>query len=245
MSQLHLRAQPTDVAPLVLLPGDPGRARWIARTFLDSAEPYTEHRGLLGFSGHYKGVPVSVQATGMGCPSASIVAEELIRLGATHLLRVGTCGAASERLRPADLVIALSSVPADGTTRQYLGGAPYAPTASYPLVEASVGAARALGLPHHVGMLMTEDAFYASTPEHAGLWAARGVLAFEMEASALFLIAALRGVQAGCLTTVSNAIGDAQMVPEDVLARGIEQMVTVALETFVKIAQAGGQGAEG
>ncbi len=237
MTQIHVKARPADLAPLVLLPGDPGRARWIARTFLEDPRPYTEHRGLLGFTGTYRGVPVSVQTTGMGCPSASIVAEELVNLGATHLLRVGTCGAASARLKPADLVIALSSVPADGTTRQYLGGAPYAPTASYSLVEASVGAARELGLPHHVGLLMTEDAFYASTPEHAQTWAARGVLAFEMEASALFLIAALRGVQAGCLVTVSNAIGDAQLVTEEVLARGVEQMVRTALETFVRVAQ--------
>ncbi|AFZ68813.1 DeoD-type purine-nucleoside phosphorylase [Deinococcus peraridilitoris] len=237
MSQIHVRAQPQDVAPFVLLPGDPGRARWIAETYLDDPALYTEHRGLLGFTGTYQGIRVSVQTTGMGCPSASIVAEELVRLGATHLLRVGTCGAATPTLKAAELVIAQAAVPNDGTTRQYLGGAPYAPTASYALVEASVKAARAHGLRHHVGLIMTEDAFYASSPEHARKWAGYGVLAFEMEASALFLVAAMRGVQAGCLVTVSNDIGDPQLVPDEVLARGVDEMVRTALDAFVLIAR--------
>lgn len=238
MSQIHVRAQNGDVAPYVLLPGDPGRARRIAETYLHNPVLYTEHRGLLGFTGTYQGVRVSVQTTGMGCPSASIVAEELVRLGATHLLRVGTCGAATPALKPADLVIAQAAVPNDGTTRQYLGGAPYAPTASFDLVEAGVQAARALGLPHHVGLIMTEDAFYASTPEHARKWASFGVLAFEMEASALFLVAAMRGVKAGCLATVSNDIGDPQLVQDEVLARGVDQMVRAALESFVRVDKA-------
>ncbi|WP_027481319.1 purine-nucleoside phosphorylase [Deinococcus pimensis] len=235
MSQIHVRAQPGDVAPYVLLPGDPGRARWIAQTYLDDPVLYTEHRGLLGFTGTYRGVRVSVQTTGMGCPSASIVAEELVRLGATHLLRVGTCGAATPRLRPAELVVAQAAVPNDGTTRQYLGGAPYAPTASFDLVEAGARAARGLGLAHHVGLVMTEDAFYASTPEHARKWAAYGVLAFEMEASALFLVAAMRGVHAGCMVTVSNDIGDPQLVSDEVLARGVDEMTRAALESLVLI----------
>jgi len=235
MSQIHVRAEPGDVASYVLLPGDPGRARWIAETYLESPRLYTEHRGLLGFTGTYKGVPVSVQTTGMGCPSASIVVEELIRLGATHFLRVGTCGAATPRLNPADLVIAQAAVPNDGTTRQYLGGAPYAPTASFALVEASVHAARELQVPYHVGLIMTEDAFYASTPEHARKWAGYGVLGFEMEASAIFLVAAMRGVHAGCLTTVSNDIGDPQLVPDEVLKRGVDVMTRTALETFVRL----------
>lgn len=235
MSQIHVRAKPGDVAPYVLLPGDPGRARFIAETYLEDVRPYTSHRGLLGFTGTYQSVPISVQTTGMGCPSASIVAEELVRLGATHLLRVGTCGAATPRLAPADLVIAMASVPNDGTTRQFLGGAPYAPTASFELVEASVAAARTLNVPHHVGLVMTEDAFYASTPQHARHWASYGVLGFEMEASALFLVAAMRGVKAGCLVTVSNDIGDPQLVPDEVLAHGVDAMTRTALETFVRI----------
>ncbi|SMB94546.1 purine-nucleoside phosphorylase [Deinococcus hopiensis] len=238
MSQIHVRAQAGDVAEYVLLPGDPHRARHIAQTYLEDATLYAEHRQLLGFTGTYQGVPVSVQTTGMGCPSAAIVAEELARLGAKTLIRVGTLGGAAPRVRPADLVIATAAVPNDGTTRQLLGGAPYAPAASFEVVEASVQAARAAGVAHHAGLVMTEDAFYASTPEHARLWASRGVLGFEMEASAIFLVAAQHGLRAGCLTTCSNDIGDPQLVPEEVLANGVDRMVRVALEAVVRLHRA-------
>jgi len=237
--QIHVKGSAADIAPYVLLPGDPQRSSYIAQTFLENPVLYTEHRGLLGYTGTYKSVRVSVQTTGMGCPSTAIVAHELVNLGARALIRVGTCGAAAAQLNPADLVIAQASVPGDGTTRQFLGGAPYAPTSSYPVLEAQVRAARAAKLPHHVGLIMTEDAFYASNPEHAALWASRGVLAFEMEASALFLVAALRGVQAGCLLTVSNNIGDPQLVPLEVLSRGVEQMVRTALEGIVLMENSG------
>lgn len=236
MTQIHLRAQPGDVAEYVLLPGDPQRARHIAQAYLEGAVPYTEHRGLLGFTGSYRGVRVSVQTTGMGCPSAAIVTEELARLGAKTLIRVGTLGGATPAVQPADLVIATAAVPGDGTTRQLLGGAPYAPAASFEVVEAAVGAARAQGWAHHVGLVMTEDAFYASAPEHARLWASRGVLGFEMEASAVFLVAALHGLRAGCLTACSNDIGDPQLVPDGVLAGGVDRMVRVALEAVVTLA---------
>ncbi|PNY82901.1 purine-nucleoside phosphorylase [Deinococcus koreensis] len=242
MNQIHVRAQPGEVAPYVLLPGDPNRARLIAETYLQGAREYTSHRQLLGFTGTYQGVPVSVQTTGMGCPSAAIVAEELSRLGAKTLIRVGTLGGATPKVAPADLVIATAAVPNDGTTRQLLGGAPYAPAASFEVVEAAVQAARRLEAPHHVGLVMTEDAFYASTPEHARLWASRGVLGFEMEASAIFLVAAQRGLRAGCLTACSNDIGDPQLVPDDVLAAGVDRMVRVALEAIVALASAPSSG---
>lgn len=233
MSQIHIHGQSGDIAPYVLLPGDPDRARWIAETFLENPKLYNENRSLLGFTGSYKGVPVSVQTTGMGCPTTSIVVEEIIRLGAKYLLRVGTCGACALHLKSADLVIAQGSVPGDGTTRQYLGGAPYAPLSSYELLETQVRAARALGFTPHVGLIMTEDAFYASSPEHAKLWASRGVLAFEMEASVLFLLAALRGVKAGCMLTVSNNIGDPELIVPEKLQHGVSRMVEAALESFV------------
>jgi len=238
MTQIHVRARPGDVAEYVLLPGDPNRARRIAQTYLQGAVMYTEHRQLLGFTGMYEGVRVSVQTTGMGCPSAAIVTEELARLGAKTLIRVGTLGGATPRVRPADLVIATAAVPNDGTTRQLLGGATYAPAASFEVVEAAVQAARAQGVAHHAGLIMTEDAFYASTPEHARLWASRGVLGFEMEASAIFLVAAQHGLRAGCLTTCSNDIGDPQLVPEDVLAAGVDRMVRVALDAVVRLSGA-------
>ncbi|RTH18246.1 purine-nucleoside phosphorylase [Thermus scotoductus] len=185
MSPIHVRGKQGEVAERVLLPGDPGRAEWIAQTFLEEPRLYTSHRGLLGFTGRYRGVPVSVQTTGMGAPSASIVAEELVSLGARVLLRVGTCGAVDEGLSPGDLVIAQGAVSLDGATRQYLEGRPYAPVPDAELFRALWKQAEQRGYPHHVGLVATEDAFYATTPEGAKAWAQFGLLAFEMEATPL------------------------------------------------------------
>ena len=235
MSPIHVRGKPGEVAERVLLPGDPGRAEWIAKTFLQDPVLYTSHRGLLGYTGRYKGVPVSVQTTGMGAPSASIVAEELIGLGARVLLRVGTCGAVDEGLAPGDLVIAQGAVPLDGATRQYLEGRPYAPVPDPGLFLALWKGAEALGYPHHVGLVATEDAFYATTPEGARAWSRYGVLAFEMEASALFLIGKMRGVRAGAILAVSNRIGDPELVAEGVLREGVRRMVEVALRALLEV----------
>ncbi len=235
MSPIHVRAKEGDVAERVLLPGDPYRAEWIAKTFLEGAVQYATHRGLWGYTGRYKGVPVSVQATGMGAPSAAIVAEELISLGARVLLRVGTCGAADEALAPGDLVIAQGAVPLDGASRQYLGGLPYAPVPDPLLFRALWAQAEAKGYPHHVGLIATEDAFYATTPEGARGWARYGVLAFEMEASVLFLLGRMRKVKAGTILTVSNRIGDPELVPPEVLGEGVRRMVEVALEAILQV----------
>ena len=141
MPQIHLHAEPGDYAPLVLLPGDPIRARRIAERFdggIENARMVNENRGLHGWTGSYRGRPVSVQTTGMGTPSFSIVAEELLRLGAEQLIRVGTAGGIAPGIRTGDLVIALSACPVDGATRTYLHGDPYAPTARDRL-EAALG----------------------------------------------------------------------------------------------------------
>ncbi len=235
MSPIHLRAKPEDLAERVLLPGDPGRAAWIAETFLENPVRYTDNRGLLGFTGRYRGVPISVQTTGMGAPSAAIVAEELIALGAKVLLRVGTAGAVDEGLNPGDLVIAQGAVPLEGTTRQYLEGRPYAPLPDPGLFLALWRKAQALGYPHQVGLIATEDAFYATTPLEAQRWRAYGVLAFEMEASVLFLLGKMRGVKAGAILTVSNRIGDQALAPEPLLREGVRRMVEVALEALMEV----------
>jgi len=232
---IHVRAEPGTVAPRVLLPGDPGRAEWVARTYLENPVPYNTHRGLLGYTGRYRGVPLSVQATGMGAPSASIVAEELIQLGARVLVRVGTCGAVDGALQPAELVVVQGAVPLEGTSRQYLRGLPYAPVPDVEVFLALLRAAQAKGVPHRAGLVVTEDAFYATTPEEARAWAAYGVLAFEMEASALFLLAKMRRVRAGAVLAVSNRIGDPDLVPAEVLQEGVRRMTEVALEAILEV----------
>ncbi len=233
---IHIRAQPGDVAPVVLLPGDPGRAARVAEQ-LDGARRYNEFRGLLGYTGTYRKTAVSVQTTGMGAPSAAIVVEELAQLGAKAVIRIGTCGGTRADIRPTDLIIATAACPLDGTTLQYLGGDAYAPAATFRIVQALVSAAQAEGARHHVGLIATEDALYAVTPGWAEAWAARGVLAQEMEASAILTVAALRGMEAGCVLTVSNSAGQHERLPDPELAPAIDRMIKVALEAAVTLSE--------
>lgn len=239
MTPLHVHAHQDDIAPFVLLPGDPDRARRIADRFFEDARPTTSYRQLLGFTGRYKGMPVTVQTTGMGCPSLAIVVEELFQLGARTMVRVGTCGAVAADIAPGDLVVAVSAAPRDGTTAMYLAGEPYAPTADFTLTRALVEAAERAGRSARVGLVQTEDAFYATSPEDVPKLAARGILAVEMEASALFTLGALRGFRAGCALVASNAIGDDAFVDPEVLARAVDGMVETALEAGLALHTAG------
>jgi purine-nucleoside phosphorylase len=236
MPQIHLRAEEGDYAPLVLLPGDPNRSRRISERFDEgSARQVNDHRGLLGFTGTYNGVPVSVQTTGMGTPSLSIVVEELLRLGAKRLIRVGTCGGIAGGLKTGDLVIATAACPTDGSTRTYLHGEAYAPAADFELTRSLVDAAAAAGIGVTTGLVASVDVFYNPDDDYAKRWRDRGVLAFEMEASALFFLAARSWVQAACALTVSDVLGDdvtteESYLPLDELDRAIDRMIGVALE---------------
>ena len=232
---IHIRAQAGDVAPIVLLPGDPGRAARVAER-LEGVRCYNEYRGLLGYTGSYKGANVSVQTTGMGCPSAAIAVEELAQLGARTLVRIGTCGATKPEIAPGDLIVATAACPLDGTTRHYLAGDPYAPAATFRVLRALVDAAERLGARHHVGPVATEDALYAVTPGWAETWAARGVLAQEMEASAIFMVAALRGLEAGCLLVASNGAGQHERLADEQLLPAVDRMIEVALEAALALA---------
>jgi purine-nucleoside phosphorylase len=235
MPQIHLRAEEGDYAPLVLLPGDPNRARSIAERFDEgSARQVNDHRGLLGFTGTFRGVPVSAQATGMGTPSTSIVVEELLRLGARRLIRVGTSGGIAMGLRTGDLVIATASCPVDGATRTYLHGEAYAPVADFDLTRALVDAAAAAGVEAQTGLVASVDVFYNTDADYTKRWRERGVLAFEMEASALFFLAARAGVQAACALIVSDVLSEEvspeeTYLPLDELNRAIDRMIEVAL----------------
>ena len=230
---IHLRAEQGDYAPAVLLPGDPLRAKRVAEEFLDSAKQVNGERGMLGFTGTYEGHPVSVQATGMGCPSAAIVIEELIQLGCDRLIRIGTCGGLQPDLELGDTVIALSAVPADATSRHYTGGEPHAPTAHFGLTHGAIHAAKGLGIRPHVGAIASSDTFYDPDPGRHIRWAERGVLAVEMEAAVLFTLGALRSVHAGALLTVSDVVveGEFQRITDDELRAAVDRMTRVALAT--------------
>jgi DeoD family purine-nucleoside phosphorylase len=232
---IHVRAEEGDYAEACLLPGDPLRARYIAETFLDDAEERNRERGMLGYTGTYRGRPVSVQATGMGCPSAAIVVEELVRLGVRRLLRVGTCGGLQPDLELGDLVVAVSAVPADQTAVHLVGGEPHVPTADWELVHGAVHAAKELGRRVRVGPIVSSDVFYDPDPGRAQRWSERGILAVEMEAAVLFTLGALRKVQAGCLLTVSDVIveGEFKRISDEELRAAVDGMTELGLRTVV------------
>lgn len=233
MSPVHVRAEPGDFADSVLLPGDPRRARYIAENFFEDAELVTEERGMLGFTGTYKGERVSVQTTGMGCPSASIVTEELIQLGVKNLLRVGTCGGYDPGLQLGDLIVATSATAADGTVSSITQGVPYAPAAHFDLVHAAHHAAEAAGRRTSVGPIVSSDLFYDPTEKPQEQWGRLGVLAVEMEAAAIFTLAAIHGVRAGCLLTVSDTIGtEVVRISDEDLQNAVDNMMALALETL-------------
>jgi DeoD family purine-nucleoside phosphorylase len=243
MPQIHLRAETGDYAPLVLLPGDPNRATRIAAMFdggLAGSRKVNDHRAMYGYTGTYKGKPVSVQTTGMGTPSLSIVVEELLRLGATRLVRVGTCGGIGRGIHTGDLVIATAAAPVDGSTRTYLHGDAYAPAADFGLTRALVDAATARGVTPFVGPVATVDVFYNPDADYVSRWRSRGVLAFEMEAAALFYLssraaAAGADVRAACALTVSDTLSEEEtsegtyLSLED-LEKATDRMIEVALE---------------
>jgi DeoD family purine-nucleoside phosphorylase len=240
MPQIHLRAEEGDYAPLVLLPGDPNRARRISERFDEgSVRQVNEHRGLYGFTGTFHGKPVSVQTSGMGTPSLSIVVEELLRLGAKRLIRVGTCGGIAKGLKTGDLVVATAACPVDGATTTYLHGEAYAPAADFALTRALVDAAAEAGVAARTGVVASVDVFYNTDADYAQRWRDRGVLAFEMEASALFYLAARDGAQAACALTVSDVLSEEvtteeSYLPLDELDRAIDRMIDVALEAGTK-----------
>ncbi len=227
---IHLRAQPGDYAEACLLPGDPLRARYIADNFLDDARQVNAERGLLGYTGTFRGRPVSVQASGMGCPSAAIVIEELVMLGVRRILRVGTCGGLQPDLELGDVIVAVSAVPADSTAL-HLAGEAHAPTADWELVHGAVHAAKEAGIPVRVGPVVSSDLFYNPDGSQYRRWAERGILAVEMEAAVLFTLGALRKIKTGCLLTVSDVVAEGGLVriTDEDMRSAVSRMTELAL----------------
>jgi purine-nucleoside phosphorylase len=233
---IHIYASTDEIAPVLLLPGDPARAERIAERLTD-AVCYNRNRGLLGFTGHHRGARVGVQTTMMGAASTAIVAEELAQLGARTLIRVGTAGVLAAGVTPGDLIVATASTPLDGTTSGYLDGRPYAPAASFEVVRALVTAAEIQGYAPRVGMVVTDDVFYRDADRLAP-WTDFGALAVEMEASALFTVAARHGLRAGAILTASNYAGAVQdwLAPAD-LQHAVDRMIAIALDAAVALSR--------
>ncbi len=232
----HIGAAPGAVAPVVLMPGDPLRARWIAETFLDDAACYSEVRGMLGYTGTWRGRPVSVQGSGMGQPSLAIYVTELFTdYDVRTVVRVGSCGALTERLAVRDLVIASGACTDSAMNRITFEGLDFAPVADFGLLRDAAAAAPEA----HVGLVLSGDSFYATRPELTTRMAEHGVLAIEMEASALYTLAARHGRRALAICTVSDHI----VTGEETTAREREQtfgrMVEVALTASLGPADSG------
>jgi DeoD family purine-nucleoside phosphorylase len=230
---IHVRAEQGDYAEAVLLPGDPLRAKYIAETYLEDVVQRNAERGLLGYTGTFGGKPVSVQGTGMGCPGAAIVFEELVQLGCKRLIRVGTCGGLQPQHALGDVIVALTAVPADSTAMHLVDNEPHCPTASWSLIHGAVHAAKEMGQELHVGPIVSSDLFYNPNEGQYERWSKRGVLAVEMEASVLFTIGALRGVESACLLTVSDIVveGVFTRISDEDLRAAVDRMTRIALAT--------------
>lgn len=234
---IHLRAEPGDYAEAVLCPGDPRRAKYIADTFFDP-EPrlVNEERGMLGYTGTFEGRPISVQSTGMGCPSAGIVFEELVQLGAKRLIRVGTCGGLQAGMRMADTVVGVSASADDRTPLRYAQMDGYAPAATFGLVEAAARASRESGATVHVGPVVTSGIFYDPDTTAFARWRRLGHLGVEMEAAMLYTIAAVHGIEALAMFTVSDILGvdgTTERISDEELKRGVDDMMRIGCRVAV------------
>ncbi len=235
---IHLRAEPSDYAPAVLVPGDPKRAKYIAETFFDpGARLVNDERGELGYTGTYKGEPLSVQSVGMGGPSVAIYYTELAtQLGVKRIIRVGTAGGLKDGLRMGDTVVAVSATSDDPIVGILTNGDPHAPTADWRLVELAARIARERGATVHVGPIVTSAVFYDTRPGIMKRWKDRGHLAVEMEASVLYTLGAIYGFEALTLATISDIIGDTGetvRISDAELREGVDRMMAVACDVAI------------
>lgn len=234
MSTKHMNAAAGDFAATVLMPGDPLRAQYVAESYLDGARRVTDVRNMWGYTGEYKGRPISVMAHGMGIPSASIYATELIEAyGVKRLLRVGSCGTSHPDVELRDIVIGMGASTDSNVNRMRFGGYDFAAIASFDLLQKSVAAARALGVRYHVGNLFSADLFYTPDPGMFETMARYGVYGIEMEAAGIYALAAEHGVEALAICTVSDDIPSGDALSSDERATTFDEMIEVALETAI------------
>lgn len=234
MPSLHIDAQPGDFAATVLLPGDPLRARHIARHWLADAREVTATRGMFGYTGHWRGQRISVMGSGMGIPSCVLYATELVREHSVRrLLRVGTCGALREEVALGDLVLAIGAGTDSAVNRQRFGGHDFPATAAWPMLRTLADTARAAGIALHAGNVFSTDLFHHPDPGLVERLAAMGLLGIEMEAAGLFGVAAAEGVQAAALLTVSDHLRHHTAMPPSEREQGLARMVQLALDAAV------------
>ena len=230
----HIAAAEGDIAEAILLPGDPLRAKYIAETFLADAREVTGTRNMLGFTGTYEGMPVSVMGTGMGIPSASIYITELVRFyGVERLVRVGSCGGISTDVGLRDVILAVGASTDSGVNRARYGGWDFAATADFGLLQAAAAVAKDAGLSVAAGNVHSSDSFYNPVADALGIWQRMNILAVEMEAAGLYAIAHEEGARALAVLTVSDHLVSQEETTADERERTFGDMITLALDTLV------------
>jgi len=227
---IHIGARPGDIAETVLIPGDPLRAKWTAETFLTDARVINDTRGMLGLTGTWAGHRVTIQGSGMGMPSLSIYANELIRdFGAKTLVRIGSCGAMQAHVGLRDVVLAMTASSTATPSSTLLREVNFAPCADFDLLRAAVDAARERGARHHVGGILSTDTFYEERHDLTEQLRRHGTLAVEMEAAELYTVAARHGVRALAVLTVSDHLQSGEALPAKEREQGFADMVEIAL----------------
>ncbi|MFP4151593.1 MAG: purine-nucleoside phosphorylase [Alkalispirochaeta sp.] len=234
---IHIGAEQGAVAETVLLPGDPLRAQFVAENYLEDVVQYNAVRGMLGFTGTYRGTPVSVQGSGMGMPSLAIYVNELITAyGARRLIRIGSCGAIQERIGLHELIIAMSASTDSAMNRLRFHGMDYAPVPDWKLFRAAVETLEVEGTTFHAGGILSSDTFYTDDPDQWKIWAAHGVLAIEMETNQLYTLAARHRIAALSLLTVSDSLVSREELDASARQSSFHSMAVTALETVVRVA---------
>ncbi len=228
---VHIGAKTGEIAETVLLPGDPYRAKWAAETFLDKPRLVNEVRGMLGYTGSYKGRPVTVQGSGMGMPSLSIYVNELIKdYGAQTLIRIGSCGGMQEKVKVRDVILAMTSSTLSTPSRGIFKELNFAPAADWSLLHAAAAVAEAKGVATHVGGIYSSDVFYDERPDLNEQMMRHGILGVEMEAAELYTLAARYGRRALAVLTVSDHLITGEALPSSDRERSFGDMVEIALE---------------
>lgn len=230
---VHIEAKKGEIAETVLLPGDPMRAKWIADFFLKNITKYNDVRGMLGFTGTYKGKRVSVQGTGMGIPSTLIYVTELIKeYGVKNLIRVGSAGSYQKEVKIRDIIIAMAASTNSGLNTIRFNGADYAPTASFPLFQKAVKIAEQRNIPIKAGNILSSDEFYADDFDSYKKWADYGVLCVEMETNGLYTVAAKHNVNALSILTISDSLVTKERTTADEREQTFKEMIEIALGTL-------------
>lgn len=233
---VHIEAKQGDITDTILLPGDPLRAKWIAEHYMESPKCFNKLRGMLGYTGHYKGARLSVMGTGMGIPSISIYTHELIReFGVKNLIRVGSAGSYQPDIKIMDIVIAMAASSTSGINELRFGGADFAATANFELFKKAVISAENKGILLKAGNVLTCDEFYADNREAYKAWSKYGVLCVEMETAGLYTVAAKYKVKALSLLTISDSLVTRERMESKARETAFKDMISIALDVASQV----------